>query len=83
MLFNDVIVWWQKCILWWIQYDETMLQYTSGSGNGNHSVSLTLILIKNKVGQTLPSSYISSMLVYFSILHLISYLNDFTALYLA
>ena len=29
----------------------------------NHSVSLPIILIKNKVDQMLPSSYISSLLV--------------------
>ena len=35
------------------------LQRTSDGGNGNHSVSLPIILIKNKVDQMLPSSYIS------------------------
>ena len=36
---------------------------TSDGGNGNHSVSLPIILIKVKVDQMLPSSYISSLLV--------------------
>ena len=36
---------------------------TSDGGNGNHSVSLPIILIKIKVNQMLPSSYISSLLV--------------------
>ena len=36
---------------------------TSDSGNGNHSVSLPIPLIKIKVDQMLPSSYISSLLV--------------------
>ena len=36
---------------------------TSDGGNGNHSVSLPIILIKIKVGQMLPSSYISLLLV--------------------
>ena len=36
---------------------------TFDSGNGNHSVSLPIILIKIKVDQMLPSSYISSLLV--------------------
>ena len=36
---------------------------TSDGGIENHSVSLLLILIKNKVDQMLPSSYISSLLV--------------------
>ena len=36
---------------------------TSDGGNGNHSVSLPIVLIKIKVDQTLPSSYISSLLV--------------------
>ena len=36
---------------------------TSDSGNVNHSVSLPIILIKIKVDQMLPSSYISSLLV--------------------
>ena len=34
---------------------------TSDGGNGNHSVSLPIILIKMKVDQMLPSSYISSL----------------------
>ena len=38
-------------------------QRTSDGGNGNHSVSLLIILIKVKVDQMLPSSYISSLLV--------------------
>ena len=38
-------------------------QRTSDGGNGNHSVSLPIILIKIKVDQMLPSSYISSLLV--------------------
>ena len=36
---------------------------TSDGGNGNHSVSLPIILIKIKVDQMLPSSYIRSLLV--------------------
>ena len=32
-------------------------------GNGNHTVSLAIFLIKIKVDQMLPSSYISSLLV--------------------
>ena len=36
---------------------------TSDGGNGNHSVSLPIILIKIKVDQMLPSSYINSLLV--------------------
>ena len=36
---------------------------TSYGGNRNHSVSLPIILIKIKVKQMLPSSYISSQLV--------------------
>ena len=36
---------------------------TSDGGNGNHSVSLPIILIKIKVDQKLPSSYVSSLLV--------------------
>ena len=36
---------------------------TSDGGNGNPSVSLPIILIKVKVDQMLPSSYIGSMLV--------------------
>ena len=32
---------------------------TSDGGNGNHSVSLPIILIKYKVDQKFPSSYIS------------------------
>ena len=35
---------------------------TVTGGNGNHSVSLPIILIKIKVDQMLPSSYISSLL---------------------
>ena len=38
-------------------------QRTSDGGNGNHSVSLPIFLIKIKVDQMLPSSYISSLLV--------------------
>ena len=36
---------------------------TYDGGNGNHSVSLPIILIKIKVDQMLPFSYISSLLV--------------------
>ena len=36
---------------------------TSDSGNGNDSVSLSKIL-RIKVGEMLPSSYISSLLVF-------------------
>ena len=38
-------------------------EMTSDGGNGNHSVSLPIILIKNRVNQILPASYISSLLV--------------------
>ena len=38
-------------------------QRTSDGGNGNHSVSLPIILIKIKVDQMLPYSYISLLLV--------------------
>ena len=41
----------------------TFYSRTSDGGNGNHSVSLPIILIKIKVDQVLPSSYISSLLV--------------------
>ena len=40
-----------------------VIERTSDGGNGNHSVSLPIILLKNKVDQMLPSSYISSLLV--------------------
>ena len=40
------------------------LERTSDGGNGNHSVSLPTILIKIKVNKMLPSSSISSLLVY-------------------
>ena len=39
------------------------LSRTSDGGNGNHSVSLPIILIKNKVNQKFPSSYISLLMV--------------------
>ena len=55
---------------------------TSDGGNGNHSVSLPIILIKNKVDQKFPSSYISLLLVsFFLILHLISFFHKCTALF--
>ena len=38
-------------------------QRTSDGGNGNHSVLLPIILVKIKLNQMLPSSYISSLLV--------------------
>ena len=38
-------------------------QRTPDGGNGNHSVLLPIILIKIKVDQMLPSSYISLLLV--------------------
>ena len=38
-------------------------QRTSDGGNGNHSVSLPIILIKIKVDQMLPFSYIRLLLV--------------------
>ena len=41
-----------------------MYKRTSDGGNGNHSVSLPIILIIIKVDQMLPSSYISSLLIY-------------------
>ena len=57
-------------------------QRTSGSGNGNHSVSLPTILIKIKVDQMIPSSYISSLFgLFFMIMHLISYFHECTALF--
>ena len=34
---------------------------TSDGGNGNHSVSLPIILIKIKVDQMHPSSYVRSL----------------------
>ena len=40
-----------------------MNERTSDGGNGNHSVSLPINLIKIKVDQMLPSSYISLLLV--------------------
>ena len=40
-----------------------MYERTSDGGNVNHGVALPIILIKNKVVQMLPSSYISSLLV--------------------
>ena len=43
--------------------DKKILARTSDGGNGNHSVSLPIILIKIKVDQMLPSSYIGSLLV--------------------
>ena len=46
-----------------IQLRGTICTRTSDGGNGNHSVSLPIILIKIKVDQMLPSSYISSLLV--------------------
>ena len=42
---------------------KTEFKRTSDGGSGNHSVSLPIILIKIKVYQMLPSSYISSLLV--------------------
>ena len=42
---------------------DVIVERISDGGNGNHSVSLPIILIKIKVDQILPSSYISSMLV--------------------
>ena len=55
---------------------------TSDGGNGNHSVSLPIILMKIKVYQMLPYSYIRSLLgLYFMILHLISYFHECTALF--
>ena len=44
-------------------YAYKVLTRTSDGGNGIHSVSLPIILIKIKVDQMLPSSYISSLLV--------------------
>ena len=43
--------------------DDRYAQRTFDGGNGNHSVSLPIILIKIKVDQMIPSSYISSLLV--------------------
>ena len=55
---------------------------TSDGGNGNHSVSLPIILIKIKVDQMLPSSYISPLLVsILGILHFISYFHKHMALF--
>ena len=39
------------------------IEKTSNGGNGNHSISLPIILIKIKVDQIIPSSYISLLLV--------------------
>ena len=39
------------------------IQPQNAEGPGNHSVSLPIILIKIKVDQMLPFSYISSLLV--------------------
>ena len=58
-------------VLWLSLYTVSYLSYaplikckrTSDGGNGNHSVSLPIILIKIKVDQMLPSSYISLLLV--------------------
>ena len=38
-------------------------EYVPRTSDGYHSVSLPIILIKIKVDQMLPSSYISSLLV--------------------
>ena len=46
-----------------IKIPVTIWQRTSDGGNGNHSVSLPIILIKVKVNQMLPFSYISLLLV--------------------
>ena len=46
-----------------MQQNSTVRQRTSDGGNGNHSVSLPIILIKFKVNQMIPSSYISSLMV--------------------
>ena len=40
-----------------------IFERTSDSTNGNHSVSLPIILMKIKVDQMIPYSYISSLLV--------------------
>ena len=42
---------------------QIVIERTSDGGNGNHSVSLPIILLKNKVDQKFPSSYISLLLV--------------------
>ena len=47
----------------WFTPSTFRLVRTSDGGIGNHSVSLPIILIKIKVDQMLPSSYISSLLV--------------------
>ena len=51
----------QRSREWWT--DIVRRPRTSDGGNGNHSLSLPIILIKIKVDQMLPSSYISSLLV--------------------
>ena len=38
---------------------------TSDGGNGNHSVSLPIILIKIKIDQMLPSSYICCWSIFY------------------
>ena len=61
-----------------------MEEKTSDGCNGNHSVSLPIILIKIKVDQMLPSSYMIYKLavgLYFMILHLISYFHKCTAIF--
>ena len=41
--------------------EQSAIESISDVGNWNHSVSLPIILIKMKVDQMLPSSYISSL----------------------
>ena len=61
---------WRECVrsrtsLMLYREIKNVFERTSDGGNGNHSVSLPIILIKIKVDQMLPSSYISSLLVSF------------------
>ena len=49
----------QDLYCWLRQNRYTEKERTSDGGNENHSVSLPIILIKIKVDQMLPSSYIS------------------------
>ena len=65
MHFNNLIFFLNFCQLILERINKRSIGRTSDGGNGNHSVSLPIILIKMKVDQMLPSSYISSLLVFF------------------
>ena len=45
------------------KHTKQLQERTSDGSNGNHSVSLPIILLKIKIDQMLPSSYIRSLLV--------------------